>query len=80
MKKVLVVDDSALMLLGNVGFDPVYGARPLRRQIQTTIEDQLARRVLAGQITEGSTVTFDGTEDGDLVFNIAAPAEEEDAE
>jgi ATP-dependent Clp protease ATP-binding subunit ClpB len=41
------------------GFDPVYGARPLRRLIQSTIEDQLARRVLAGEVLEGDTVTFD---------------------
>ena len=59
------VTDAGKEWLARAGFDPVYGARPLRRQIQTTIEDQLARRVLAGQITEGSTVTFDGTEDGD---------------
>lgn len=59
------VTDAGKEWLARAGFDPVYGARPLRRQIQTTIEDQLARRVLAGQITEGSTVTFGGTEDGD---------------
>ena len=59
------VTDAGKEWLARAGFDPVYGARPLRRQIQTTIEDQLARRVLAGKITEGSTVTFDGTEDGD---------------
>ena len=59
------VTDAGKEWLARAGFDPVYGARPLRRQIQTTIEDQLARRVLAGQVTEGSTVTFDGTEDGD---------------
>ncbi|HYP45365.1 MAG TPA: ATP-dependent chaperone ClpB [Propionibacteriaceae bacterium] len=41
------------------GFDPVYGARPLRRLIQSTIEDQLARQVLSGEVMEGDTVTFD---------------------
>jgi ATP-dependent Clp protease ATP-binding subunit ClpB len=45
--------------LALTGFDPVYGARPLRRLIQTTIEDQLARRVLAGQVLEGDTIAFD---------------------
>jgi ATP-dependent Clp protease ATP-binding subunit ClpB len=45
--------------LALTGFDPVYGARPLRRLIQTTIEDQLARQVLSGGILEGHTVTFD---------------------
>jgi ATP-dependent Clp protease ATP-binding subunit ClpB len=45
--------------LALTGFDPVFGARPLRRLIQTTIEDQLAQRVLAGEVHEGDTVTFD---------------------
>ena len=42
--------------LALTGFDPVFGARPLRRLIQTTIEDQLARRVLAGEVREGDVV------------------------
>jgi ATP-dependent Clp protease ATP-binding subunit ClpB len=48
------------------GYDPVYGARPLRRLIQTTVEDQLARKVLSGEIAEGDTVRFDvsDSEDG----------------
>jgi len=51
--------------LALTGFDPVYGARPLRRLIQNTIEDQLARRVLSGEVLEGDTVTFDLDTDGD---------------
>ena len=51
--------DAAREWLALTGFDPVYGARPLRRLIQTTIEDQLARRVLSGELGEGDTVTFD---------------------
>ena len=51
--------DAAKDWLALTGFDPVYGARPLRRLIQTTIEDQLARRVLSGEVLEGDTVTFD---------------------
>ena len=51
--------DAAKEWLALTGFDPVYGARPLRRLIQTTIEDQLARRVLSGEVLEGDTVTFD---------------------
>ncbi|MBA8793370.1 ATP-dependent Clp protease ATP-binding subunit ClpB [Friedmanniella endophytica] len=53
------VTDAAADWLALTGFDPVYGARPLRRLIQTSIEDQLARRVLAGEIGEGDTVRFD---------------------
>jgi ATP-dependent Clp protease ATP-binding subunit ClpB len=51
--------------LALTGFDPVYGARPLRRLIQTTIEDQLARKVLGGEVLEGDTVTFDADEGAD---------------
>ena len=46
------------------GFDPVYGARPLRRLIQSTIEDALARKVLAGELLDGDTIAFDLAEDG----------------
>ncbi len=45
--------------LAQTGFDPVYGARPLRRLVQTTVEDQMARRLLAGEIADGDSVTFD---------------------
>lgn len=45
--------------LALTGFDPVYGARPLKRLIQTSIEDPLARQVLSGQVLEGDTVRFD---------------------
>jgi len=41
------------------GFDPVYGARPLKRLVQTTIEDALARRMLGGEILDGDRVAFD---------------------
>ena len=55
----LVVTEAAKKWLAEVGFDPVYGARPLRRLVQNTIEDQLARALLAGEVHEGQTVTFD---------------------
>lgn len=51
--------------LAMAGFDPIYGARPLRRLMQTTIDDQLARKVLSGQVQEGDTATFDINEAGD---------------
>ena len=47
------------------GFDPVYGARPLRRLLQTTIEDALARAILAGELTDGQTAVFDTTPERD---------------
>ena len=61
--------------LALTGFDPVFGARPLRRLIQTTIEDQLARRVLAGEVHEGDVVTFDADESRDgLIILQSQPA------
>ena len=61
--------------LALTGFDPVFGARPLRRLIQTTIEDQLARKVLAGEVHEGDTVTFDADERSDgLIILESQPA------
>jgi len=53
---VLELDDSALMLLGNVGFDPVYGARPLKRAIQAQLENPLAQKILSGEFGAGDRV------------------------
>jgi ATP-dependent Clp protease ATP-binding subunit ClpB len=53
------VTQAAKDWLALTGFDPVYGARPLRRLIQTTIEDQLAQQVLAGEVADGDTIVFD---------------------
>jgi ATP-dependent Clp protease ATP-binding subunit ClpB len=52
----LEVDDEAERLLAHQGFDPVFGARPLRRVIQRTVEDPLALKLLEGDFQEGSTV------------------------
>ncbi|WP_341730039.1 ATP-dependent chaperone ClpB [Brooklawnia sp.] len=59
------VSDTGRRWLANRGYDPVYGARPLRRLLQTTVEDQLARRVLAGEVTDGQSVHFEVTPDGE---------------
>jgi len=61
----VVVTSAARDWLALTGFDPIYGARPLRRLIQNVIEDQLARRVLAGEVLEGDKITFDTDTDGD---------------
>ncbi len=55
----LTVTPAAQEWLAVTGFDPVYGARPLRRLIQSAIGDQLARQILAGQISDGDTVLVD---------------------
>ena len=53
----LEVSDDALTLLGNVGFDPVYGARPLKRAIQQQLENPLAKQILEGRFQPGDTVS-----------------------
>ena len=62
---VIDVTDRGKEWLARNGFDPVYGARPLRRLVQSTIEDQLAIKLLAGEIIDGDVVTFDVDPDTD---------------
>jgi len=63
----LELSDAALSLLANVGFDPVYGARPLKRAIQHQLENPLATKILSGEFGNGDTVQVDA-EGGALVF------------
>ena len=63
----LQLSDDALALLANVGFDPVYGARPLKRAIQQQLENPLAQRILSGEFASGDTVRVDA-KGGELVF------------
>ncbi|HET9128290.1 MAG TPA: AAA family ATPase, partial [Propionibacteriaceae bacterium] len=53
------------------GFDPVYGARPLRRLVQTTVEDLMARKLLSGDITDGDRVRFDVEGDGLAISEVS---------
>ena len=68
-KIVLAITDAAKRWLGRVGYDPVYGARPLKRAVQRHLQDPLAERLLAGEIPDGSTVTIDEG-DGALSFLV----------
>ncbi|MDQ3700001.1 MAG: ATP-dependent Clp protease ATP-binding subunit, partial [Chloroflexota bacterium] len=61
----LEVTEPAKVLLAEKGFDPDFGARPLRRVIQNTIEDELAERLLSGQLKSGGNVKVD--RDGDVI-------------
>jgi ATP-dependent Clp protease ATP-binding subunit ClpB len=61
----VTLSDEAKLLLGNMGYDPTYGARPLRRVIQKQLTDKLALALLQGEIREGDTVTVDAA-DGEL--------------
>jgi ATP-dependent Clp protease ATP-binding subunit ClpB len=61
------ISDTALTLLGNLGFDPVYGARPLKRAIQQQLENPLAQRILSGEFVPGDRLVVDAFE-GQIVF------------
>jgi ATP-dependent Clp protease ATP-binding subunit ClpB len=63
--------DEARTLLGNLGYDPTYGARPLKRMIQKHLVDRLALAILQGEFREGDVVAVDAAE-GELVFEKAA--------
>ena len=68
-KITLDLTEGARNWLGRVGYDPVYGARPLKRAVQRYLQDPLAEKLLAGEIPDGSTVNVDEGEEG-LVFDI----------
>jgi len=65
---VLEVSDRAKDFLAEAGWDPQYGARPLKRAIQRNLEDALARKVLAGEFPTGTTVVVDRAPSGELTF------------
>ena len=69
-KIVIDLTDAAKRWLGRVGYDPVYGARPLKRAVQRYVQDPLAERLLGGEIPDGSTVRIDEG-DGALTFSVA---------
>ena len=64
----LLLDDAARDLLGEAGFDPVYGARPLKRAIQQQIENPLAQRLLQGVFVTGDHIRVGVDADGRLEF------------
>jgi ATP-dependent Clp protease ATP-binding subunit ClpB len=67
--------DAAKQLLGNLGYDPTYGARPLKRVIQKRLVDPLALAILEGRFVPGDTIRVDAPGDGELHFErVEAPA------
>jgi len=68
------VTEAAKAALAREGFDPAFGARPLKRAIQREIQDKLAVRLLEGQFKEGQTVLVDADSDGNLTFNASEAA------
>ena len=69
-KVTLDLTDAARAWLGRVGYDPVYGARPLRRAVQRYVQDPLAEMILRGEVRDGATVRVNEG-DGRLVLSIA---------
>ncbi len=69
-KVTLSLDDSARAWLAEKGYDPVYGARPLKRVIQRQLQDPLAERILAGHVRDGDTVSVTGGSDRLLFSEI----------
>ncbi|WP_371931910.1 AAA family ATPase [Mesobacillus subterraneus] len=65
----LSITDEAKEFLAEQGFDPVYGARPLKRFIQRSLETKLAREIIAGRVKEKSRVEI-GVENGDISLNV----------
>jgi ATP-dependent Clp protease ATP-binding subunit ClpB len=65
------LDDKALSWIADKGFDPVYGARPLRRTLQREVETPLARMILAGEVPDGSVVKV--SKNGDKLSLVATP-------
>jgi len=68
----LEVSDEAKSHLAKKGYDPVFGARPLRRSIQSMVEDQLAEKMLDGSVKPGDSVKVELVEDK-LEFNVKKP-------
>ncbi|MDB5395143.1 MAG: clpB [Rhodospirillales bacterium] len=66
----LVLDDKATAWLADAGYDPVYGARPLKRVIQRTLQNELAQLILQGQILDGDTVSVNAGPDGLVITPI----------
>jgi ATP-dependent Clp protease ATP-binding subunit ClpB len=74
----LELTPAARALIAREGYDPVYGARPLRRFIQREVETRIARGLLSGDIRDGATITLDA--DGEeLIITWRDPADEEAA-
>lgn len=70
------VTDSAKTIMAKEGYDVVYGARPLKRYIQNTLENRLARMIIKGDLTYGSKVRIDGVDDEITITPVLMPVEE----
>jgi ATP-dependent Clp protease ATP-binding subunit ClpB len=67
----IVLEDAVLDHLGEVGFDPIYGARPLKRTVQKLIQDPLAKKILSGDYSAGDTIVVSKSKSGELNFGAS---------
>jgi ATP-dependent Clp protease ATP-binding subunit ClpB len=65
----VTLSETAKAYIAEAGFDPVYGARPLKRALYDVVEDRLAELILEDRVAEGSSVTFD-VKDGEVIVDI----------
>ncbi|MBP1047921.1 ATP-dependent Clp protease ATP-binding subunit [Enterococcus sp. BWM-S5] len=75
----LKITAAAIDVIGKVGFDPEYGARPIRRALQKEVEDRLSEALLSGQIHLGDKVTI-GASKGKITLSVKAPKEQKELE
>jgi len=66
------LSDEAKSVVGEEGYDPTFGARPLKRAIQKLIQDPLARRILAGEVRDGDSVRVEVGREGELLFPVGS--------
>ena len=66
----LELSDEAKAIIGEEGYDPTFGARPLKRAIQRLVQDPLARRILAGELRDGQTIRVEAGREGELQFRV----------
>ncbi len=72
----LELTDKVREYISEEGYSPVYGARPLKRALQRIIEDNLATKILEGEIGEGDNIVADMDENGEIVFHKGSPSKE----
>ncbi|KAJ50891.1 ATP-dependent Clp protease ATP-binding subunit ClpB [Clostridium tetanomorphum] len=66
----LIVTDKAKKLMAKEGYDPIYGARPLKRYIENTIETQIAKQIIKGEIYEGCTIGVDSKDENIIIERV----------
>jgi len=69
----VILSDTARQRLAEVGFDPAFGARPLRRALQKFVESPLSVSLLSGEFSRDDTVVVDANEAGEIVFTKQEP-------